>query len=91
MAEAEPIRDSEIVNEEMPDVPVIPEIENPVVTVSDLSLYYGETQALFDIGMQYLNNVFVYSYELFGLGSFNDYCYSLPPTNTIFVHLNIVT
>lgn len=31
---------------------IVPDIQDPIVTVSDLNLYYGETQALFDIDMQ---------------------------------------
>ncbi|MDE2726348.1 MAG: ATP-binding cassette domain-containing protein, partial [Gemmatimonadota bacterium] len=31
---------------------IVPDIQNPIVTISNLSLYYGETQALFDIDMQ---------------------------------------
>ena len=31
---------------------IVPDVQNPIVTVSNLSLYYGETQALFDIDMQ---------------------------------------
>lgn len=52
MIEVEPVRNRKLIDENLPDAPVIPEIENPVVTVSDLNLHYGETQALFDIEMR---------------------------------------
>lgn len=31
---------------------IVPEIDDPVAEVKDLNLFYGETQALFDIGLQ---------------------------------------
>ena len=43
---AESIRDGENAR------PVLPDIRNPIVKVSNLNLYYGETQALFDIDLR---------------------------------------
>ncbi|MFT5366197.1 MAG: phosphate transport system ATP-binding protein [Candidatus Latescibacterota bacterium] len=34
------------------EISIVPKIDNPVVEVNNLNLFYGNTQALFDIGLQ---------------------------------------
>ena len=34
------------------DISIVPQIDNPVVDVNRLNLFYGDTQALFDVGLQ---------------------------------------
>ena len=43
---------AESVQDDENTLTIMPDIRNPIVEVSNLNLYYGETQALFDIDLR---------------------------------------